>query len=168
MPRVFDAYRALDKEGRPQRVIEAIGEGVVFQPFEVSGHADYMAALRPRLSPRARLLAVLRALSHHGKPYDYNFEFSTDETVVCSELVYKALAPYGSEGGLVFDLTEQSGRFVLPPNEIARVFDQQYEGVDQQLDFVFFLDGNEGLGRATFSDLNSFRASWRRKKWDIE
>jgi len=137
----------------------------VLQPFEVSGHADSMAALRPRISEEGRLRAVLRALSHYGKPYDFNFEFSTDETVVCSELVYKALAKQGPEGGLVFELTEQNGRFVLPPNDIARVFDAEYGKSEQQMDFVFFLDANERLGRATYSDLPTFRASWRRKKW---
>lgn len=167
LPKVFEAYSALDSEGRSQRVIEAIGEGVVLQPFEVSGHADSMAALRPRLSGEARLRAILRALSHHGKPYDYNFEFSTDETVVCSELVYKALAKHGPEGGLVFDLSEQNGRYVLPPNDIARVFDAQYETSEQQMDFVFFLDANERLGRATYSDLPTFRTSWRRRKWEL-
>ncbi len=167
-PKAFEAYRALDAEGRSPRVIEAIGEGVVLQPFEVSGHADSMAALRPKISDEARLQAVLRALSHYGKPYDFNFEFSTDETVVCSELVYKALAKQGPEGGLVFDLTEQNGRFVLPPNDIARVFDAEYGQRGQQMDFVFFLDENERLGRATYSDLSTFRSSWRRKKWHID
>jgi hypothetical protein len=167
LPKVFAALTTLDKEGRSPRVIEAVGEGVVLHPFEESGRADYMAALRPRLSDTQRLETLLRAFSHYGKPYDYNFEFSTDEAVVCSELVYKALQSEDGTPTVSFPLTKQNGRFVLPPNDIARVFDADYGTDHQQLDFVFFLDGNEGLGRATFNDSASFRASWRRAKWDI-
>lgn len=167
MPEVFSALTRLDGEGRAPRVIEAIGEGVVVQPFEVSGHADYMGALRPRLDDEERLLAVLRAFDHYGKPYDYNFEFSTDDAVVCSELVYKALQSEDGESTIAFPLTKQNGRYILPPNDIVRIFDEQLGSAEQQLDFVFFLDGNEALGRATFNDRESFRNSWRRPKWDL-
>lgn len=166
-PRVFAAMTHLDDEGRSPRVIEAIGEGVVLHAFEVSGHADYMAGMRPRLTEEERLLSVLRAFDHFGKPYDYNFEFSTDESVVCSELVYKALQSEDGRSGIAFPLTKQNGRYILPPNDIARVFDEQFGTKNQQLDFVFFLDGNEELGRATFNDLVAFRGSWKRPKWDI-
>jgi hypothetical protein len=167
MPRVFTALTRLDEQGRSPRVIEAIGEGVVLQPFEVSGHADYMGALRPRIEDQERLLSVLRAFDHYGKPYDYNFEFSTDDSVVCSELVYKAFQPEDGKATVTFPLTKQNGRYILPPNDIVRVFDERQGTKEQQLDFVFFLDGNEGLGRATESDLEAFRTSWRRPKWDL-
>ena len=167
MPRAFHALTRLDKDGRAPRVIEAVGEGVIVQPFETSGHADYMAAIRPRLPDDARLRAVLEAFKHYGKPYDYNFEFSTGESVVCSELVMKALRKTATYPGITFPLAKQNGRFVLPPNDIARVFDDEFGADAQQMDFVFFLDGNEQRKHAAFSDVDSFRDSWRRKKWDI-
>lgn len=167
MPEVYAAYGKLDAEGHTPRVIEAIGEGVVLQSLEHSGHADYLAGLRPRLSAAQKLAAVIEAYRHFRKPYDYNFEFSTDDTLFCSELVYKALSAVGKEPGLSLPLTRRNGRYMLPPNDIARVFDEQYETEKQQLDFVFFLDGNEAKGLATFNDASAFRKSWTRPKWDL-
>jgi hypothetical protein len=166
-PQAYLTWSGLDEEDHQRRVIEAIGEGVVLQSLEHSGHADYMAALRPHLSKSARLAALVTAFSHFGKPYDYNFEFSTDDSLVCSELVYKALAPSSNNPGIVFELAVQNGRFLLPPNDIVRTFDKQWGTKEQQLDFVFFLDGSEALRSARFASAEDLRASWRRPKWDM-
>ncbi len=163
------AYAAMkdDRGDQPPRIIEAVGAGVIVQPLEVSGQADYMAALRPRLDDDARVKAVLRAFIYFGRPYDYDFDFATDETVVCSELVYKALAPHGDDAGIRFDLATQNGRFLLPPNDIAKSFDQNFGTEHAQLDFVFFLDGSEADGAAHHRDATALRESWRRPKWDV-
>jgi hypothetical protein len=163
------AYAAMrgDHHAESPRIIEAVGAGVIVSPLEVSGHADYMAALRPRLDDDARVKAVLRAFAYFGRPYDYDFDFATDEAVVCSELVYKALAPHGDDPGIRFDLARQNGRFLLPPNDIAKSFDQSFGTEHAQLDFVFFLDGSEAEGAAYPRDATALRASWRRPKWDV-
>lgn len=167
MPEVYAAYGKLDHEGHAPRVIEAIGKGVVLESLETSGHADYLAGLRPRFSRARKLAAVIEAYRHFRKPYDYNFDFSTDDALFCSELVYKALSGADREPGISLPLLRKNGRYMLPPNDIARVFDEQYQTEKQQLDFVFFLDGNEAKARATFNDENAFRNSWRRPKWDL-
>ena len=51
--------------------------------------------------------------------------------------------------------------------EQVRQFDEQYGTEQQQLDFVYFLDGREKVKGALVSDLDSFRASWKRPKWDV-
>ena len=134
---------------------------------DIGGHADYLAALRPRMTIERKLAALVYAYAQYGKPYDYNFDFSTDDALFCSELVYKALSKTGDAPGLKLPLLRQNGRYMLPPNDIARVFDQQAGSAQQQLDFVFFLDGNEAKGRATFNDQAAFQKSWTRPKWDI-
>jgi hypothetical protein len=167
LPKVHAALASKSAQGYENSVIEAIGEGVVIDPLEQSAHADYVAALRPRLSKADTLASLLRAFSHFGKPYDYDFDFVTDETVVCSELVFKALQPAPNKAGIDFPLTPTSGRLVLPPNDIVKKFDDEFGTDEAELDFVVFYDGSEEQQAAFEKDAESLRASWRRPKWDI-
>ena len=163
-PGAAAAWAGDDGGGHPNRVIEAVSEGVVFTTLEHSAGADYVAALRPRLAPADVARAVGRAFAYHGRPYDFDFDFLTDAALVCTELAYKAYEPAPGEPGLHLTLVEVLGRPTLPANELVR---QWAEGPSQQLDFIAFLDGREGKGRAVEADEEALRASWRRPKWDL-
>jgi hypothetical protein len=137
---------------------------VHFHSLQHSGSADYLAVLRPRINKQEKLSALLRALQHHQKPYDFDFDFATDNSLVCSELVYKSLHGIG---GIHFLLRPNSGRLVLTPNQLVQKFDEEYELGNAQLQFVAFLDGNETSQTAHINGAESLRNSWRRPKWDI-
>ena len=142
-PALFSNLTARTGEGLEFRVLEAIGPGIVPTAFEKSGHADYLAVLRPRLPKADKLKAVLKAFSFYQRPYDYNFDFITDNELVCSELIYKAYRPGEDKKGIGFVLIETAGRLLLPPNDIARKFDAAFGTDKAELDFVLFLDGSE-------------------------
>lgn len=166
-PQWWTRYTGGDAAGHTHRVIEAVSEGVVFTSAEHSLDADYAACLRPRLGKVEVARAIERAFSYLGRPYDFDFDFFSDSSLVCSELVYKAYEPRDGARGLRLPLEQVVGRLTLPPTLIVRQFDQ-YRGSDkQQLDFVWFLDGKERLSRALWADEKTFRASWRRLKWDV-
>ncbi len=164
-----EAYRISQgfEDGHPFRIIEAIAEGVSFTTLEHSAAADSLAVLRPRLCQVEKAQAVLQAFHYSGRPYDYNFDFQTDATLVCSELVYKAYESSRGRVGLKFELTQLMGRWLLPPNELARLFDTEFGRVGQQTDLVVFLDGYEAGKRAVEADAQAFRQTWRRPKWHI-
>lgn len=153
--------------GHAVRVLEAVSEGVVFTSFEHAALADSLAVLRPRLSKREKASAVLRAFGYAGRPYDFDFDFVTDASLVCTELVYKAYLPDAQTRGLALPLQSLLGRLALPANELARLYDADAERPDRQLDFVLFLDGDEHERVARPSDEASFRQSWRRPKWHV-
>lgn len=161
------AASLLPMEGHAARVLEAMSEGVVFTSLEHSAAADAVAVLRPRLSRRDKAQAIARAFHYAGRPYDFDFDFRTDATLVCTELVYKAYEPAAAFRGLRLPLEEILGRLALPANGIVRMFDADHGSDRAQLDLVLFLDGNEKSGAAVESDLAAFRASWRRPKWHI-
>lgn len=163
-PEVFEALQRADEHGHPMSVLEAIGEGVVFQSFEHSGNADYLAVLRPTLEPEQKLEALLRALNHHQKPYDFDFDFVTDGSIVCSELVYKSLQGVGE---VHFELRPSAGRELLTPNQIVQKFAEERDQPNPALEFVAFLDGSESEATAHARDAEALRQSWRRPKWDI-
>ena len=166
-PEAFRAWKDPAEEGNPRRVLEAVSEGVVLNSVEESLCGDYAAALRPRLKPVDRAKALLEAFRHFGKPYDFNFDFDTDGTLVCSELVYKAYLPGAGKEGLRIPLCEVCGRRTLPPNEIIRLLDEEGDAPERQFDVVGFLDGREKEKDAVFRDASTLRASWKRPKWDI-
>ncbi len=153
--------------GHQPRVLEAISEGVSFTTLEHSADADSVVVLRPRLSKREKALALFRAFHYSGRPYDFNFDFLTDATLVCTELVYKSYEPGEDMRGLSFPLVSILGRKATPANEIARQFDANFGTEAQQFDFVLFLDGHERDENAVEADVETFRKSWRRPKWHI-
>jgi hypothetical protein len=163
-PEVHAAYRERDGGDRLPRVIEAKRDGVILQSLGESAGCDYLAVLRPRVSRVDKMNAVLNAYRHYGKPYDYNFDFATDNAMVCSELVYKA---YEGAKGLTLETQFINGRVILPPNSLAQKFDAEFDLPDHELEFILFLDGSEAGLQAIDRDAEAFRKTWRRTKWDI-
>jgi hypothetical protein len=158
----------VDLQGHgPIRVIESISEGVSFTAVEHAFGVDYLAVMRPRLSQLDKARAIERAFKYQGRPYDFDFDFFSDSTIVCSELIYKAYQPSADQRGLALDLVDVAGRRTLPANELVHRFDADAELGAPQMDFVLFLEGHEKDGNATLADVAAFRSSWRRTKWDI-
>lgn len=149
------------------RVLEAIAEGVSFTTLEHSAAADSLAILRPNLPQKAIAQAILNAFRYSTRPYDFNFDFRTDTALVCSELIYKAYEQSDGIQGLSLPLTEVMGRPLLSPNQIARLFDDEYGRQKPQLDLVLFLDGNEQAHQAIPAGIEDFRQSWHRPKWHV-
>lgn len=167
-PKAWLAFQTLADDGQPTRIAEAVSEGVIFNSAHHSLGADYVGALRPRLRLVDKARAVERAFARHGLPYDFEFDFTTDDALVCSELVYKSYQQRADEGAsLVFPLASVLGRPTLPPSDIVHQFDRTAGTPDGQLDFVGFLDGSEASKSAVVATETAFRDSWRRPKWDF-
>lgn len=164
-PEVWKAFSTKDTLGHEHRVLEAQSEGVIFTTTEHSLDCDYAAALRPRRRKVDKARAIEAGMKYFGRPYDFNFDFFSDSSLVCSELVYKAYED--PETGVQFPLQEVVGRKTLPVNIIARLFDEQAGTPEQQMDFVWFLDSTEKDQKAFFSTEASFRESHKRPQWDV-
>lgn len=166
-PKAYGLSLEKDGAGNPNRVIEAVGEGVIFTTAEHALGADSIAVLRPKLSETDKALAILRAFHYSGRPYDFNFDFSTDSALVCSELIYKSYEASAENRGLELPLIRIAGRPVTPPNNLAKLFDEELGSSRQQLEFVAFLDGFESAGAALGGTVEEFRVSWTRPNWHI-
>lgn len=161
-----EALRLLIEEANPEfykdyygkgnlAVIEAIRDGVILNSLYESASADYLGVLRADLSKEEKLYSILEAISSYGKPYDYNFDFVTDNEIVCSELVFKAYHLKENNKGVPFELELSSGRLMLSPNNIAKQYSQ---GLDEYLDFIAFL--NYDGDKVIFDNEDNFRKSW--------
>ncbi|MDP6490184.1 MAG: YiiX/YebB-like N1pC/P60 family cysteine hydrolase [Kiritimatiellia bacterium] len=161
---VHAAMSTQDANGYEHAIIEALEPGIIFTSREESLHADYVGIIRPRLTKEQIFKALLNAFEHHGKPYDFNFDFATDTKLVCSELVYKA---FGDMQGITLKPATLNGRLLMKPNFLAEKFDREYGTNRQEFDFVCFLDSSEKTGEVMLRDAAAFAESWKRPKWDI-
>jgi hypothetical protein len=159
------------------RTIEAESEGIVSLTVDISLSADYAAVLRPMLSKEEKLKALIYVFNQYGKPYDFNFDFLTDNELVCSELYYKAYPQFNHE------LRSISGRLVLSSNHIAEDFATDYFvylkenniaindntniNNNGKLEFIYFLDGSIKEGKSEIGDINSFLESAGRISQEI-
>jgi hypothetical protein len=167
-PKAWASLAERDENGHEHTVVEAVSEGVVSASLEQSCGADYVAVLRPRVTPLVRARALEQALSYWGRPYDFNFDFATDDQVVCSELVLKAYQPTEGDGrGLDIPFIEVAGRRAVPPTEFVRVFANELGRPDARFEFVYFLEGREKERRAIVADEKALAATVTRPKWDI-
>ncbi len=142
-------------------IIEAISEGVIFSSLEHSiGNADSVAVLRPNVSDREKKEAIAQAFRFALRPYDFEFDFETDDKLVCTELVYRAYG--GNSGPIDFPLEEIMGRQTMPAINLVRKFDEEYEREGAQFKFIAFIDGDEATGTSEFHDVESFRKTLER------
>lgn len=166
-PQTYESFLQKDENGHSLTIMEAVSEGVIFSSLQHSANADSVAVLRPNVSRLEIAMAIFKAFEYYGRPYDFDFDFRTDTSIVCSELIYKAYTANENQKGLYLPLTTIIGRPVLTPNNIIRYFDETYDKKDRPFDFVIFLDGNMKTGKAKEGNAKSLRKSWKRPKWHI-
>ena len=154
-------------DGTQARIIEGFTEGICLTTLEWSTLADAIAVLRPRLAGRDIAAAIDRAFGYHGRPYDFNFEFLTDSSLICTELIYKCYEMRGGGAGLRLPVREVFGRMLMPANDLVRHFDATYGTPEQELDLVRFFDPRERERRAVEGSLEEFRGSWRRSRFHV-
>jgi hypothetical protein len=156
-----------DSHGYMPRVAEAIGEGVLFTTIEHSADCDSIVVLRPSLPKDEIACAVIRAFKYSGRPYDFDFDFRTDSSIVCSELVYKAYEPATGMKGITLVMENIMGKKMVTPNGIAKMYADEIKTGRSQLEFVLFYDGSEKDGISLKSTEKKFRKTHSRPKWHI-
>jgi hypothetical protein len=166
-PLVYEEKMKITIEGYIPLTIEGKADGIIMLPMEISGLVDYIGAIRPNLTKERKLSALLYTFDNYLVPYDYNFDFQTDDALLCSELIYKAYKPREGMDGLNYSLDMIAGRYILSPYAMIKQFDEKYGTDQEQNDFVFFFDGNEDLGIAIEKNVTEFKETWKRSKYDF-
>ncbi len=101
--------------------LEAKKDGVRVRPFSETLAVDELIVLRSKLDDQDRQQVIERGLEHAGKMYDFLFDFSTSDRLVCTEVIYRS---YHGTGPVQFELREVGGRLCLPAEEfLSQSFD---------------------------------------------
>ncbi|MCK9224463.1 MAG: hypothetical protein M0R46_00315 [Candidatus Muirbacterium halophilum] len=159
-PKKWDLFIKTDND---LSIIEATSEGVIFNKPLNSLQADFVGVIRPRLNKIDKFLAIKDAFYYHGKEYDFDFNFVSENTIVCTELIVKAFGEDKNKKGVSFPITEEYGKKIVKANSIVKKFDIEFETAEQELDFVFYLEGNEKKRKAEFVSCEIFRQSHKNK-----
>ncbi len=156
-----EAYEKL--EGKKGLIIEAIGKGVVINPVEHIAKVDYLAALRTTLSSEDIFKSLLTAFEYLGTPYDYLFDFSNDNKLVCSELVFLSFSASPNKQGVKFMMGDLNGETFLSPNDMAKQYSMEWKQPSPQLKLVFFYDAERRQRKSVRRNEAVFAKSWKRK-----
>ncbi len=101
-----------------RRVLEAMKDGVQIRSLDSPLSSDAVLVLRPRLTASEIAQSLARGLFHEGKPYDFDFDFSRSDRLVCTEVVYRS---YEGAAGMRFDLVRRAGRLTLAAEDLIHM-----------------------------------------------
>jgi hypothetical protein len=105
---------ALDQD-EPRRVLEAMRDGVCLRSLRNPFRADAVAVVRPQLDDDEVAQAIGRGMLHEGKPYDFDFDFSRSDRLVCTEVIYRS---YDGIGRMHFSLIRRAGRLTIAAEDL--------------------------------------------------
>lgn len=121
----------------PLCVLEAKKDGVRFRSLRETLRVDAFVLLRPSgMDDTLRRRAVERAMSHEGKLYDFEFDFTRADRLVCTEVPYRA---YGGLGAFQFSLHKRAGRHTLSAEDLIR---QALESKAFEVVLLYGIQGN--------------------------
>ncbi|MFH0905924.1 MAG: YiiX/YebB-like N1pC/P60 family cysteine hydrolase [archaeon] len=164
-PIVYEDLTINKEKGYNKTVIESYNKYVQLKPIELSASADYFSVLRPKLSKKDKLYALISAFDYYGMPYDYDFDFVTDDKIICTELVYKAYRETNNKKGLSFELELFANRLVLTANNFAKRFAQDFNTNKEEFEFVIYINGKRDInGNLIPATTDEFKQSYLRKK----
>ena len=100
------------------RVLEALKDGVRLRPVSTPMTCDAIAVVRPQLTIAQVTDSLARGLHFVGRPYDFDFDFTRSDRLVCTEVVYRT---YEGIGGLGFPLVRRAERLTLSAEDLLRM-----------------------------------------------
>ena len=101
-----------------QQVVEALKDGVRVREMSSPFGNDSVAVIRPVLDAEKIQQAIVRAQSHVGKPYDFDFDFTRADRLVCTEVVYRS---YEGLGEMQFPLVRRAGRQTVSAEDLLKL-----------------------------------------------
>ncbi|TWU60581.1 hypothetical protein Poly51_08590 [Rubripirellula tenax] len=100
------------------QVVESLKDGVRVRTMDSPLGNDAIALIRPTLPAPQIDQAIRRAHSHVGKPYDFDFDFTRSDRMVCTEVVYRS---YEGLGGMSFELKKRAGRQTISAEDLLEL-----------------------------------------------
>jgi hypothetical protein len=111
--------RLLDLDhDNPHRVLEAMADGVWLRSINSPFAVDAVTVIRPKLSESQVVGALSRGIAHESKPYDFDFDFTRSDRLVCTEVVYRS---YEGIDDMSFELTRRAGRMTFSAEDLLRM-----------------------------------------------
>ena len=134
---ISDVSDGFKHSGEDVHFLESKKDGVLLRPMTETLQVDAFVVLRPKLPDAALSTALSRAISHAGKLYDFIFDFSAADRLVCTEVIYRA---YHGIGPIFFELSERAGRKCLSAEDFIN---QGLSNGNFELVAIYGIEGND-------------------------
>lgn len=127
--------------------MEALAAGVVLNPLVRTLQVDHAVLLRPRLDDTQRAEVLRDAFAHLGKPYDFEFDFTRSDRLVCTELIYRS---FHGKGPIRFEPVDRLGRPTISADDIVRAVCENLGHSDAPFEPIAISRKNLRTGRERF------------------
>jgi len=138
-------------------VMEAMRDGVQLRPLSSPFGSDSIVIMRPKIAAGDVPEVLARSLGHHCKPYDFSFDFTRSDRLVCTEVVYRALDGVGS---LSLPLVPRLGRPTLSGDDLVRM-SLECEAFDPIAAYAPMFSGQIATGQDSRQLMNQARSAKR-------
>jgi hypothetical protein len=127
--------------------MEALAAGVVLNPLQRTLQVDHAVLLRPRLAADDCAAALRDAFAHLGKPYDFEFDLTRSDRLVCTELIYRS---FHGKGQIRFEPVQRLGKPTISADDIVRTVCAKLGCSDAPFEPVAISRKNTRTGRERF------------------
>lgn len=139
-------------------VIESLSEGVVFSSYTDAVSKDGIVVLRPKVSKLKIAKAIYKAFELVDRPYDFNFDFSSDSLIACTELIHCIY-----KDSELFSVGELFGHPFVTANEIIQHYDANFD--NSKIEMVYLFDGEKSFLSGSAEGNKILRKSWEDSFW---
>lgn len=135
----YQKVKGLNLGEREPLIIESTFDGVQIKTLQSLKPSEALASLRLE-APKKILAKGIETLTPHlGKPYDFDFDMTNDESFYCSEVLYPVFLAWGLEP----ILEEGELRTLISPDAMLKAL------LDPKLPhrfvhFLFYVESQEG------------------------
>lgn len=146
-------------------IIEATWEWVeIVDIDDFISHNDYLWVSRTNFSKEKILRTIKNSLKYFWANYDYLFNFYSNKSVVCSELIMKSYAKeFKGDDWIKIKLEKIGVSLTYPPNNfIKEIFSNK-----SSLEPIIFIDSIEKTGKNFVSGKKEFKNSFGRSRFSF-
>jgi len=150
-------------------IIEATGDGVKIVNIEhLISKNDYLWVSRTNFKKEKVLRSIKNTISNVWKWYDHIFNFHSDKSLVCSELVLKSYAKeFKNDTWINIELENIWMSLTYPPNKFINKLISEQKNKKPSVFPVFFIDSIEKTHENFISTQKEFLKSWKRPKLSL-
>lgn len=125
-------------------VIESLRQWVIIRPFkQYIRWVDYLWVFRWDFSKKKIQSAIIEVLWWLQYGYDYLFNFYSDRSFVCSELITKSyLKDSPKDEWLTIHLKHVPGWLTYPPNSFVKKVSDEFDTPHQEVIPILFIDAH--------------------------
>jgi hypothetical protein len=166
---LMDRFECKKLDKKLHYIIESTSDWVLLKPIEeLTKHNDYLWVIRSIFSVNKRERIIQKALDQRGKWYDYIFNFYSDNSLVCSELVLKSYAKDDKNDEWFNIELENIWMWVtFPPNNIMKILHRYSHKKKPKIFPCFFIDSIEKTHKNFVSWNKAFLKSGKRPRFSF-